>query len=1076
MLAPKLDKRDLEKLQKDLMEKASKYVPELVPELESGQGAGFALLRIFAHMADQTLIRLNRVPDKAFLVFLDMLWTKLLPPQPARVPIQFHLNVGTIEDVLIPQRTQVTTLATEAHPAIAFETEKTMTATISQLKSVISADPSTDSVYDHTVELKNGESQLFVASQNPQHALYLGHECIFNFKKNGDDEINVYLDITPVNEVFNSDNIIWEYWGFDSSKERNDWILLKRDIEQSKKTLFTVLRLPFPAESKPIVIDPTVIDSDYVGILNELQKIGNKRPIFWVRARITSSDLNKVVLPMVNAIKTSVVMSVAPDSVFNNDIPLDLNNGFYPFGSNPFIHATFYISSQTAFSKKKSLICIKFESEHSATSTESNAVPLLSWEYWAGKGWSRLETVPDNSTGNKDYYFDHSGSISFICPKDIVETEVNGEKNYWVRVRIISGNYGIQSATSDGKLVLDSVKAIKILKMTITVNLSEINFENLEHCITKNYLNISNCDKTKPFRPFQRRDSENQVLYLGFDKPFSNGRISLFFSMAKQEYSENTKPQLVWSYFGYKNGEGMWIPLQVLDGTANLTENGTVEFVGSTDISKATKFGYDLYWIRAEATGRHKFQPFNKTVYECMIKYSDSSLKLGTRVKKLNPVLLEQGLSYSRAKQSLSSKFSLDKMNVLESLVLNSPISAPTFFHPRLSVPDEIRAIPAAPKLHGIHVNTTWAIQATTITDEFLGSSSGVANEQFLFSHSPILSETIWVHEQIIRDETILRKTNNPTLMTNEKDNWVKWTAVFDFLGSSEKSRHYVIDRTRGKIHFGDGKKGMIPRINGTIKATYQTGGGAIGNVKAGEVKNLVSSIAFVEHVVNVDSAQGGANEEEETSYLEKGPKKLQHRYRAVASEDYEWLSKEASPAVARAKCIPNVNGVGEEALGSVLVVIVPKSNEDNPVASPELIRRVKAYLKSHCPVSVLTLTVVSPSYFEISVTADVFVASSNLASAVKFDTVNKLQAFLHPISGSYYGKGWDFGKIPGKSDILAILHTLPGVDHVENLFLSLSEKASGKSFVLEKDLQLPEYFLICSGTHQINVQLNQED
>lgn len=207
---------------------------------------------------------------------------------------------------------------------------------------------------------------------------------------------------------------------------------------------------------------------------------------------------------------------------------------------------------------------------------------------------------------------------------------------------------------------------------------------------------------------------------------------------------------------------------------------------------------------------------------------------------------------------------------------------------------------------------------------------------------------------------------------------------------------------------------------------------------------------------------------------MEKGPKRLQHRNRAVASEDYEWLAKEASAAVARAKCIPNRNSSGEEAPGCVLIVIVPNSSEDMPVASPELIRRVKAYLERHCPISVSTLTVTSPAYFEISVTADVFVASANLASTVKFKAVTELQQFLHPIKGSYDGKGWAFGEMPGKSDILALLQNLPDIDYVENLFLTLSEKTTGKSLDLEKEFQLPEYFLISSGMHQININLSR--
>src|SRR2546427_10510784 len=38
--------------------------------------------------------------------------------------------------------------------------------------------------------------------------------------------------------------------------------------------------------------------------------------------------------------------------------------------------------------------------------------------------------------------FTRSGAISFDRPTDLVEAEVGGQKNFWVRARINAGNYG----------------------------------------------------------------------------------------------------------------------------------------------------------------------------------------------------------------------------------------------------------------------------------------------------------------------------------------------------------------------------------------------------------------------------------------------------------------------------------------------------------------------------------------------------------------------------------------------------------------------------------------------------------
>ena len=38
--------------------------------------------------------------------------------------------------------------------------------------------------------------------------------------------------------------------------------------------------------------------------------------------------------------------------------------------------------------------------------------------------------------------FTRNGALSFDRPADMVETEVGGQKNFWIRARINSGNYG----------------------------------------------------------------------------------------------------------------------------------------------------------------------------------------------------------------------------------------------------------------------------------------------------------------------------------------------------------------------------------------------------------------------------------------------------------------------------------------------------------------------------------------------------------------------------------------------------------------------------------------------------------
>src|SRR5204863_9943746 len=112
--------------------------------------------------------------------------------------------------------------------------------------------------------------------------------------------------------------------------------------------------------------------------------------------------------------------------------------------------------------------------------------------------------------------------------------------------------------------------------------------------------------------------------------------------------------------------------------------------------------------------------------------------------------------------------------------------------------------------------------------------------------------------------------------------------------------------------------------------------------------------------------AIGGADRELLDRVVERGPRALRHRDRAIAGQDYADLAHEASPDVARAlaitidaisdqEWIPPVLGAGlysgtggvelrvhqAHLAGQVEVVIVPRDAGLQPIPSLELIERV---------------------------------------------------------------------------------------------------------------------------------------
>ena len=82
-----------------------------------------------------------------------------------------------------------------------------------------------------------------------------------------------------------------------------------------------------------------------------------------------------------------------------------------------------------------------------------------------------------------------------------------------------------------------------------------------------------------------------------------------------------------------------------------------------------------------------------------------------------------------------------------------------------------------------------------------------------------------------------------------------------ELFGSGD--RHFVVDRERGLLRFGNGLTGRVPRLTtsvaNTVKVQYSVGGGAIGNVGEG-LHWSADNDDF--QAINVVAAEGGAESE----------------------------------------------------------------------------------------------------------------------------------------------------------------------------------------------------------------------
>ncbi|MCL4707736.1 putative baseplate assembly protein [bacterium] len=668
---------------------------------------------------------------------------------------------------------------------------------------------------------------------------------------------------------------------------------------------------------------------------------------------------------------------------------------------------------------------------------DANALPItpqLSWEYWNSRGWvAFLEDLHQFEDGTKNLLID--GKVIFLLPQDLDLTEVSGQESYWIRARIIGGDYGretyvleerVKGANSEPQDIIKETKLLpvkstirppQIFGLTISYKLEESRFP--DRCLTYNNLDyvdqtdacITTDKRFSPFVPLEGQTAEEddcgtvlktaagaraqvipptqlgKAIYLGFLNPLRSGPLKIFFAAKELPYSDATKPKMEWSY----RAENEWQRLSFGDASEGLIKQEILQFIAPRDFTAATRFGSFRYWMRGM---------------------------------------------------------------LLQGEYVETPV------------------------LGGIYPNTTWAFQAETRRDEILGSSSGEAGQAFRFFRFPVRAgQIVRVREVLTEEEKEeLIKLFGEQALHEVKDElgkvletWVLWTEVDNFFDSKGTDRHYTLDRATGELRFGDGRNGQIPPagLNNLRAFSYQAGGGAVGNVEAGTIQSLTTAIANVEAVINPVEAGGGSDTASLDDMLVIGPAMINHRQRAVTPQDFEWLAKQASRQVAKARCVRNLDSQGRRATGWVTLYLVPHSRDSEPQPSLEMRRMVQRYVAEHCANTVAApqhVFVAGPVYAEIDVQADLVVATIAAAARVEQEARAKLADFLHPLTGGPTDAGWEFGQGLSASDVYVLLEKIEGLDHVENLSFS----RAGLAYTDLVAIGANE--LVAGGTLRINV------
>ncbi len=167
--APNLDDRDFQ----SLVNEAKRMVQQRCPEWtdHNVSDPGVTLIETFAYMVDQLVWRLNKVPDRTYIKFLELIGLRLAPPSAARAPVTFWLSAPQEETITVPVGTEVATRRGEEEPVV-FQTAGELAIVPCSLQTV--ATDAGDQVDRTETLLANQDFFAFAEVPEVGNCLYVG--------------------------------------------------------------------------------------------------------------------------------------------------------------------------------------------------------------------------------------------------------------------------------------------------------------------------------------------------------------------------------------------------------------------------------------------------------------------------------------------------------------------------------------------------------------------------------------------------------------------------------------------------------------------------------------------------------------------------------------------------------------------------------------------------------------------------------------------------------------------------------------------------------------------------------------
>jgi len=630
-----LDDRVYDEIREEAIKNIVKHCPSWTNH--NASDPGIALVELFSSMTEMLLYRFNRIPDKNYLAFLDMLGINANFVSPAVSRVQFnlvenfeqHQNKKTTKHVLTQTQFITKDKEIEDRPLI-FETVNDLYISNLKLKKIVSKFYNSQKE-KYQLNFHQAEHPFTPFQKNDEieeSIIYLSDESFKTLALTNIVTLIFSIDIKQSKKVTDSwfKEIQWEYF--------NGEIWKKLKTQETSLQIQEKYKASSNAEHFFITLQGDQLDFE-----SSIKKELSEKKAYYVRGRIDIEahrwlkDEDIQIYEIHKEVAT-INEGVKPNKVLYNNALLDLNNRFYPFGELPKEHDIFIIEDES-FSKTDQEITLKFQREGS-----SNQLFKVNWEYPISKNEWRSLKIEQNNIDN----LQTSGTILFKVPQNLHQTIINGEPCYAIRAKVLKEKY----TQAQQKIEDTFYKALRENSTNTTPLKEELNVpyynsikilysepkQIIDNCYIYNNGNFireiefhnENRDNVK--KSFLSEKLENDTsLYFGFDAYLQNDYLDLFFEIEKRTILNEFTP-IKWEIYTDKK----WHTLKVInDKTTHLSKSGDIRFRIESNTKIEHLFDLKGMWIRAKFSTKKSTFNFPNTINTVLqnstIVYQQETLK-----------------------------------------------------------------------------------------------------------------------------------------------------------------------------------------------------------------------------------------------------------------------------------------------------------------------------------------------------------------------------------------------------------------------------------------------------------------